>query len=267
MKNVFVGTSGYSYKDWAGIFYPEQLKAQDYLAYYASQFAFVELNFSYYTQPAAATMERMAEKAPRDFQFSIKAHQSITHKADPRPEENVRVFLDGVRPLAERGMLAAILLQYPYSFHYTGESRLQLAKTCDLFHDYPVCIEFRNNEWMKPSVYEELKARKIPLVMTDMPALAGLPHYFSLENPAPLTGDFLYLRFHGRNSAHWWTGDNASRYDYLYSEGELNPWVEIIKKLINEVKKTLVAFNNHLKGQAVRNAREISELLKKAKIG
>jgi uncharacterized protein YecE (DUF72 family) len=262
MKNVYTGTSGYSYRDWSGIFYPEELKSAEYLQFYSSQFNFVELNFSYYTQPLASNIEKIADKVSPDFTFAIKGHQSFTHKADLNPDSNVKLFTEGIKPLVERGMLAAILLQFPYSFHYTNDSRLQLARICDLLGDYPVCVEFRNTEWMKKSVYDELKNRNISLVLTDMPALAGLPHYFSLDEPAPVCGDLLYLRFHGRNSKNWWTGDNASRYDYLYSEAELDPWVEVIKKLIGKVKKTLIAFNNHLKGQAVRNAKEIKKMLK-----
>ncbi len=263
MEKILVGTSGYSYKDWSGIFYPEKLKANEYLSFYSTQFNFTELNFSYYTQPSAANMESIISKVNADFRFAIKAHQSITHSGDSDPDEAVKTFKEGISPLKETGMLAAVLLQFPYSFHYTKENRRYLADVCSRFEEYPVCIEFRNTDWMQDPVYEELSRRNIPLVLTDMPGLPRLPDYFSLENRPQQSGDFLYIRFHGRNSENWWTGDNASRYDYLYSAEELDPWVEVIKKMINEVKRTLVAFNNHLKGQAVRNGKELIEKIRK----
>lgn len=262
MKKILVGTSGYSYKDWSGIFYPEKLKSNEYLSWYSSQFNFTELNFSYYTQPTAANMESIIKKVNEDFQFAIKAHQSITHTADQDLNDSVKTFKEGITPLKEAGSLAAVLLQFPYSFHYTKENRRHLAAICRHFEGYPACIEFRNTDWMIDSVYTELSRLNIPLVLTDMPGLARLPDYLSMKNKPQPSGDFMYIRFHGKNRENWWTGDNASRYDYLYSEEELDPWVEVIKKMVTEVKRTLVAFNNHLKGQAVKNGKELIEKIR-----
>lgn len=263
MKNVYIGTSGYSYKDWSEIFYPKKLNAADYLNYYSTQFNFSELNFSYYTQPVAGNIEKIVSKTPPGFQFAIKSHKSLTHAPDPFWTDSVKEFKDGIQPLIDREALSAILMQFPYSFHYTPGNRRYLAQICDQFQDYPICVEFRNTDWMQLSVYTELKKRNVPTVFTDMPKLKGLPDYFSLQDIPPITGDFLYFRFHGRNSENWWTGNNATRYDYLYSLGELDPWAKLLKKLIGQVKKTLVAFNNHLKGQAVKNAKEFEGEIKK----
>ena len=267
MKNVFIGASGYSYKDWLGIFYPKEIKPSEYLDYYVKFFNFCELNFSYYALPKAKNMEMLAKKVPPGFQFSIKGHQSLTHERSGDWKNSVQKFQEGIKPISEKGLLGSVLMQFPFSFHYTVNNRKYLSDLCDHFEGSPLCLEFRNRDWHISAVYEELKKRNLCMVWTDMPNLKDLPDYFSVEKKPDLCGDILYLRFHGRNKENWWTGNNATRYDYLYSSDELSPWADVIKKLISEVKKTLIAFNNHLKGNAVKNSRQLKELLNRGQSG
>ncbi|HDY87707.1 MAG TPA: DUF72 domain-containing protein, partial [bacterium] len=96
----------------------------------------------------------------------------------------------------------------------------------------------------------------VAFVCVDQPDLPGL-----LRPEAVVTGDLAYVRFHGRNRQNWWQGDNTSRYDYLYSKEELFSWVERIRYLAAQVRLLLVAFNNHSRGQAVQNARELRNLV------
>lgn len=255
---LLIGTSGYSYKDWVGPVYPEGTAAKDYLKVYQSIFNFTELNFSYYKFPSAATLERLAHSTNDGFMFAIKAHRSITHEITMDYKDNIKRFIEAVKPLQYYSKLAAVLVQFPYSFHYTPESRKYLQSLCTLFIDLPLAIEFRNYEWQKQSVYQGLKGHNTAWVNTDMPALTGLPSASFLS-----TTHFSYYRFHGRNSSMWWKGDNASRYNYLYSTTELENSLFKIKKMAETSgdQTVIVAFNNHWKGKAVTNASQAKEML------
>lgn len=256
MGELYVGTSGFSYKDWSGPFYPEDLRQGDFLQFYSSRFSFVELNFSYYRQPAAQMIEQMRQKVPESFLFSIKAHQSMTHERGADWKEQCGQFRGGIGPLLENNQCAGVLLQFPYSFHYTGENRHYLDALLKELKELPLLVEFRNSEWDLQSVRDELRERSIGLVLTDMPALEKLPGPSRV-----MTSDTAYIRFHGRNRENWWSGDNVSRYDYLYSREELEERLPDMQVLLNSSRRLFIAFNNHHKGQAVQNAFQLIELL------
>lgn len=256
MGNVWIGTSGYSYKDWLGPVYPEKLPAGEYLEFYSTLFNFTELNFSYYRQPTAAQTKSMAERVPADFLFSIKAHQSLTHSVTGNWPQDLKQFLGGVAPLAETGKLAPLIFQFPYSFHYERGNRIYLAKLLDQLKGWDTVVEFRGSDWNRDSVYTELYQRGIGLIQADYPALKGLPIPDDRS-----TSSTAYVRFHGRNEENWWGGTNISRYDYLYSEDELSEWLPRLQKLKAETKKLFIAFNNHHKGKAVQNGKQIAQML------
>lgn len=255
-RRILIGTSGYSYKDWKPVFYPESLKPEMFLSYYAETFPFVELNFSYYRQPNPEMTETMVEKTGKDFLFTIKAHQSLTHDRKNNWEQEADVFKKGIAPLCEASKLGGILLQFPFSFHRTPGNRRYLAELTGRFESYPLFVEFRNTDWHVDEVYSSLLERNIGIVNTDNPELGSLP-----EKTALATSDKGYIRFHGRNNDAWWGGDNVSRYDYLYSEEELHGWIERIQKILEKAAVLYIAFNNHHKGQAVRNALQLRNLL------
>lgn len=253
---ILVGTSGYSYDDWVGPLYPAGTAKGDFLSLYAKEFPAVELNFSYYQQPGARMLEGMLAATPARFLFAIKAHRSMTHEIGDTWEKDVEVFRQGIRPLADSGRLAAVLLQFPYSFAWSPGSRTRLAELCARLEGLPLAVEFRKSDWTRPSVEQGLRERGVALVSVDEPGLPGLP-----TAAVRVTADLAYVRFHGRNAASWWTGDNASRYDYLYSIEELAPWAERVKAILARVRLLLIFFNNHRRGQAVANARQFRELL------
>ncbi len=255
-EKVLIGTSGYSYLDWVGPFYPEGSEKKDYLRLYTAEFPFVELNFSYYRQPRAKTLERMVQATPEDFLFSIKAHQSLTHRQDQDLPAAAAAFIEGIAPLRESMRLAAILFQFPYSFHYTPGSRRYLAALCRAFEGLPMAVEFRNREWQRDSVYRGLRDHDAAWVNVDEPPLPNLP-----LPAATVTSKLAYIRFHGRNKTNWWSGDNVSRYDYLYGQEELINWLPLIEKMLRKTNLLLVSFNNHSRGQAVQNARDLQGLL------
>ena len=253
---ILVGTSGYSYNDWIGPFYPEGTTRQDFLSLYAREFSVVELNFSYYQQPSPRTLERMVAATPLGFTFAVKAHRSMTHEIGESWEKDIDSFRSGVQPMMDAGRLAAVLLQFPYSFKYTPESRSRLAALCGKLEGLPLAVEFRTSEWLKEQVFDGLRQRGVSLVSVDEPDLPKL-----LRPTTETTGSLGYVRFHGRNKAAWWTGDNASRYNYLYNRDELEEWVQRIRQIIEGVPLLLLFFNNHWRGNAAQNAREMRLLL------
>ncbi len=255
-KKVLIGTSGYSYEDWIGPFYPEGTDKKDFLSYYASQFPVVELNFSYYAQPAASTLERMIERTPESFRFAIKAHRSLTHEIGEDLPKNVERYRRGIEPLVASNRLAAVLFQFPYSFHYSPQSRRHLQALCESFAGLPKAVEFRGAEWQRDSVYQGLQEVNTAFVNVDEPRLPRLPTPTEV-----ITSELGYIRFHGRNRANWWTGDNVSRYDYLYSSEELDPWLPMIERMLSKSRMLLVIFNNHSRGKAIQNARELQARL------
>ena len=256
--SVLVGTSGYSYQDWVGPVYPPDTPKQAFLVHYAREFSFTELNFSYYTQPRAATLERMIENTPEDFLFAIKAHRSLTHEIQEDSEAEIKRYREGIKPLLDSSRLAAVLLQFPFRFHYTPDRRRYLDRTCRSLEDLPLAVEFRNTEWFRESVCQAFRDRGITFVNVDAPKLPNLP-----EPSALVTSDTAYIRFHGRNRQQWWEGNATSRYDYLYSEEELSTWIDRIMAIVGKVKVLFIAFNNHFRGQAVTNARMLRSMLGK----
>ncbi len=251
-----MGTSGYSYQDWVGPFYPPGMQSPDYLEFYGKEFRFVELNFSYYRQPEAFMLRKMCAKTPPGFLFAVKAHKSITHEISDETPQNIEIFKKGIMPLKEADKLGAVLLQFPYSFHYTAPNRKHLDYLSTNLKDLPLAVEFRNAEWQKEQVLSGLAARGIGYVNVDTPELPGLP-----GAAETVSASLAYVRFHGRNKKMWWKGDNTSRYDYLYNDAELTEWVVRIKKILEKAKVLFIAFNNHSRGQAVSNARSMKKLL------
>jgi uncharacterized protein YecE (DUF72 family) len=252
---ILIGTSGYSYQDWVGPVYPPGTAAKDYLRLYAAEFAFAELNFSYYRQPDPRTIERMLHAVDQRFCFAVKAYKGLTHEVGNNFVAEAARFREGIAPLIEAGRLAAVLLQFPHSFHYSADSRKHLQRLCDEFGGVPAAVEFRDSAWQRDSVYAGLKARGIAYVNVDEPDLPGLP-----RPSAIVTAHFAYARFHGRNKTNWWTGDNASRYDYSYSDTELAEWLPRLNAMAAAATPVLVAFNNHWRGQAVGNARRLRQM-------
>lgn len=254
---LLIGTSGYSYKDWEGVLYPSGTKQSDYLSIYSHEFPVAELNFSYYRMPDKSLSRRMVDITSQDFVFSVKAHQSLTHEMTAAAlDTNCTEFLNGIGPFVDAQKLGAVLLQFPYSFHYKKESRTYLDLLCNRLSHLPLCIEFRNQYWQRESVYNELRGRSIGFVNVDEPDVEGL-----LKADSAVTSDIGYVRFHGRNAANWWGGDNVSRYDYCYSDDELKEWIPRIASISQQTRIVLVVFNNHSKGLAVQNARRLKELL------
>jgi uncharacterized protein YecE (DUF72 family) len=252
---VRIGTSGYSFKDWLGTFYPSTLASGKMLSFYAVQFDTVEVNFTYYRMPTARTMQGMANKTPDGFRFFVKAHQSFTHKGDLSGSSE---FLNGIAPMEESGKLAGLLFQFPQSFKNGEGTRQFLAEVGKTFAKFPVAIEFRDRSWDSTPVYKFLEDNGLTFVAVDEPAISTL-----FPRKAAATSDIGYVRFHSRNGANWYEG-SVKRYDYLYSDAELKEWLPLFETIAQRAKNVFVYFNNCHRGQAAQNAKEMRELLKQA---
>ena len=125
---ILIGTSGFSYSDWIGPFYPPGLPQRDQLGFYAREFSTVEVNITYYRIPEPRLVQGWAAKTPERFLFSVKAYQGLTHD---REAPDFSGFAQAIRPLAEAGKLACVLAQFPYSFHPIAENRAYLRRVRD----------------------------------------------------------------------------------------------------------------------------------------
>lgn len=252
--DIRVGTSGYSFDDWKGKFYPDNIDKGQMLDYYVRFFPTVEINSTYYRIPHPAVMANIVKKAPDNFDFMVKVPQSFTHRRTDL-DKDIEQFRQAIRPMEESVKLSGLLAQFPYSFKF-GEDGLEYISICkDAVAPNRLFVEFRHNSWVNRPMYERLKSEQIGYVCVDEPELVGLlkPDLFA-------TTDTAYVRLHGRNKEKWWEG-GALRYDYTYSEEELEQWREKLLKIKDKVKKIYIYFNNCHLGQASSNARQFIEML------
>ena len=256
-NRFYIGSCGYSYEDWREVFYPKDLRQTDFLRFYSLVFPFVELDFSWYAMPKPQNLAHMADQTNPEFLFSLKAHKSLTHEVGEEWQKSAGQFSAAADALASRGKLASILIQLPYRFSYTAENRTYLGDLCSALEAFPLVVEFRNEAWYQQRVFDELSKRRICLAMIDRPELAGLP-----PETGVMTSGTLYYRLHGRNADKWWDGDATSRYDYDYSDAELKERARTIVSLSKKTDRVFVAFNNHAKGNAVKNARTLTAMIR-----
>jgi uncharacterized protein YecE (DUF72 family) len=253
---LHIGTSGYSYDDWVGPFYPPDLDKKEWLAYYAREFSAVEINFTYYRLPNRWTLANMAKKTPDGFCFTVKASQELTHERGDNAEAFGK-FVEALQPLREMAKFGCILAQFPFSFHATPENRDYVRALRERFADLPVVVELRNAAWLGPETFDLLREHRLGFCAVDEPRLPGL-----IPPVAAVTSEIAYVRFHGRNAAKWWQHEQAyERYDYTYRPAELQEWAPKIKEMAQTAAQTFVFSNNHWQGQAVDTARQLRLLL------
>ncbi len=257
---IKIGTSGYSYPEWRGPFYPEGLPQQRMLEFYTRHFPAVEINSTYYHIPPARNMASMARRAEGRAEFAVKAHQDMTHTRD-KYGDALPLFRDAIAPLREAGSLGCVLVQFPFSFKATPENTDFLRRIAGDLAPDPVAVEFRHRSWTSEETFDLLRNLGVAYCCVDEPRLPNLPLPV-VRATAPIA----YIRFHGRNRQKWWTHAEAwERYDYLYSDGELLEWVPKIRSLAEATQKCYAFFNNHARGQAVTNAQMLIGLLASAR--
>lgn len=252
IPEVHIGTSGYSFKDWLGEFYPAALPSGEMLPFYASRFDTVEVNFTYYRMPTARTIAGMATRTPDGFQFFVKAHKSFTHERDLSGRSE---FLAALEPMREAGKLAGLLFQFPQSFKNSQENRRFLVETARKFEGHVLAIEFRDRSWNTEEVYSLLENSGLAFVSVDEPQISTL-----FPRVGKATGEVGYVRFHSRDASKWYKGA-SERYNYNYTEDDLKEWLPLISIIAERARKIFIYFNNCHHGSAAKNAEEMRRLL------
>lgn len=191
---VFVGTSGYSFADWVGPFYPPGTASGDYLGYYSSHFGCVEVNSTYYGIPKPRTMDQMQKKTPDGFRFIVKLNQAMTHGAEREPALYDQ-FLEAVQPLKDAGKYHGLLAQFPWGFKREERTKAHLEQVRERLAGEPLWVEFRHASWMHPRLPAWLGERQLGYCAVDEPALPGL-----VPPVTHVTNGIGYVRFHGRNA-------------------------------------------------------------------
>lgn len=261
---LFLGTSGYSFKDWVGTVYPPDVKPSQMLKYYKHVWRFntVELNFTYYRQPTYKTIAGISRKIPGEFLFTAKAPSAVTHeywkegKKEAAKQDMLR-FLSALQPFKDEGRLGPILFQFPYAFKATKERLRYLEFIAEKLSGENIhyALEFRNDSWDDPKIYDYVIELGFTPVTVDEPQLPGLFPY------RPIMGKNLaYFRFHGRNPK-WFRAEGSARYNYNYSDDELRRFALDVLEFLRTGADVFVFFNNCYMGQAVQNALRFRELV------
>jgi uncharacterized protein YecE (DUF72 family) len=291
--DILIGTSGWSYDDWVGNFYPEQLRnaKNQWLGFYGQYLNTVEINSTFYRVPEEFIINNWIKKGKRldIFEFSLKLPQTITHEAIIKESSEKAAQLAKsfefkcIRPLATNNLLGSVLIQLsPYFRRFNTKTNIDnLPKLRHLFDiincaEYNYSIEFRHSSWLNLSkddlsndTLELLKEFNIANCILDGP---GFPV------TKTDTANHGYIRFHGRNQDLWFKSNRnkdrditdeksyvdtrMNRYDYLYTAAELKSWLPRIKQQENSKgTKTRIYFNNHPNAQAVKNAFMLMDMM------
>jgi uncharacterized protein YecE (DUF72 family) len=264
---ILVGPAGWSYADWNGIVYPPHRPRGFHEAKYLSGFFdTIEINTSFY-QPLRASfatqwLDRVAAN-PR-FLFTAKLWQKFTHESGASAED-VKAVRAGFDILHGARRLGAVLLQFPFSFHHTPENLARLKQTINSFREYPLVVEVRHSSWSRKEFYEFLHERGVGVCNIDQPVIGR-----SVTPSDLATSPVGYIRLHGRRYDTWFSDDPTTppeeRYNYLYSETELEPWAERIRHVAQSTRTTFVVTNNHFRGKAIVNALQLINLLTGSKV-
>ncbi len=252
--DVWIGTSGYSYADWVGGFYPEGTRPERMLAYYCRQFPLVELNFTFYRPPTRGMLLRLANKVPAGFQFLVKLPQAISHEHSAVELPGFRHAVEG---LQQRGQLAGLLCQFPQSQHCTRAACDWVSTLAGELGHLRLAVEFRHRSWDRPGLPAWLAEKGLDLVAVDVPNIAAL-----FPGGWRQSTSTAYVRLHSRAAENWYRS-GEERYDYSFSDAELGEWIDELARRDREggTERALLLFNNCSRGQAAINARRMSELL------
>jgi uncharacterized protein YecE (DUF72 family) len=284
---------------WNRLFYPASKgrpKTFDELSFYAEHFNTVEVNSTFYGQPRAEVTRAWAQRTPAGFDFSVKLYQKFTHPgmyrqrvaravttpllpmtagstgvdaetisnavdAITRPNQaDLDEFRRGIDPLASAGKMGALLAQFPASFKHGEMEQHYLEQLLRALEDYPVAVELRHSSWSTrfSDTLATLNAFRAAWVQIDEPKF----RLSIRQNFLPNVEGFYYMRLHGRNAEKWWRHDKSEdRYDYLYTSGELQEFVDTVDAARRIVKKVYLYSNNHFSAKSVVNAAMIKHQL------
>lgn len=229
--NLYVGTSGYSYKEWKGSFYPEKIPAKEMLSYYAGRLSTVEINATFYRMPQKSMLENWKEQVPPTFRFSLKAPQRVTHfKRLKETEDDTKYFFEVAEILGDQ--LGVVLFQLPPNM------KKDLPRLETFLQQLPAspraAFEFRHPTWFDDDVLEVLKGRNLALVVSDTDDMP--------TTHIDKTADWGYLRLRRVN----------------YSEENLSEWVGRINQ--QQWSDTFVFFKHEDEGTGPKLAGQFLEL-------
>ncbi|MFH1775743.1 MAG: DUF72 domain-containing protein [Chloroflexota bacterium] len=239
MATYYIGTSGWHYDHWRDTFYPQGLSRAEWLKFYASHFATVELNNSFYRLPSEAAFANWHDSSPASFTFAVKVSRFITHiKRLKGSGEAVAKFIARAEGLGEK--LGPLLYQLPPNMKRDDERLESFLSILPPARKH--VFEFRHQSWLEDRVFEVLARYKVGFAAFDMPDTIC---------PLVATADFAYIRFHG----------STSLYSSDYSDKELSEWARRLAKLARHLKAVYIYFNNDSGGYALKNARTLSNYL------
>ncbi len=277
-NRVRIGTAGWSYKDWEGIFYPSgmQHRKMHPLEYLARFFDTTEINTSFYgpikAQLAKVWCRKVVAVNP-DFLFTAKLYRAFTHSPNavmeptsaasirPTDEDEFRTR-EGLDVLAGEGRLGALLIQFPVSFKNTSLNREYLDRLLRQFIEYPCVVEVRDSSWDNAETLAAFAQKNVAFCNIDQPVLGK-----SLAPTEHVTAPIAYIRLHGRNYDQWFDSDNRNdRYNYLYNERELEGWKARIENVAEKALTTYVITNNHFESKAGVNALELKAMVTRKRV-
>jgi uncharacterized protein YecE (DUF72 family) len=269
---IYVGTAGWSYKDWEGIVYPAQLKKSQHPAEYLARYVDVlEINASFYghIKPEWGKLWcRKTRAVNPEFMFTAKLNKAFTHspiavvestssetiRANPDDE---RLAKEGLESIAAEDMLGAVLAQFPISFKNTNANRDYLDGVIEKFKQFPLVVEVRHNSWTNEGTLRYFSEKGVAFCNIDQPRLGK-----AVGPTEHVTAPLAYVRLHGRNYDQWFDSDSRNdRYNYLYTAPELEGWKTRIDAIAAKAQRTFVVANNHFDGKAAVNALQLKHML------
>lgn len=242
---IHIGTSGWSYKHWKGIYYPGKLAAVKWLSYYAGEFKITEINSSFYHLPGPSTPLKWLEQVPADFIFCPKMSRYLTqYKKLNEPEEPLERFFEIFEPMRER--MGPVLVQLPASlpFHdQKAEYFFNLLNT--KYSHYKFALEIRHESWLEQDALALMKKYKIAFVISQ----SGGEFPYAEH----VTARHVYVRFHGPQQL----------YASPYGDEQLNYFAKLFLAWKKEGRSIYVFFNNDISGYAITDARKLIGLVSK----
>jgi uncharacterized protein YecE (DUF72 family) len=249
--------------------YPPGVRsAADRLGYYAAHFDVTEADSPFYRLPAPETAQKWAERTPDGFVFHVKASGEMTGHREADRERPFREFRDALAPLERSGKLRGVLLQYHPRVVKSHEALEELRAARDLLDPLVPLVEFRHRSWLeeheRADTLSFLERHGLAYVSVDAPRTRAsnvVPRIAAATHP------IAYVRFHGRNWRTWnirGARSSAERFDWLYSEEELEEWVQPAASLAGEAEEVYAMFNNNRADYAPRSAEIFRRLLDSA---
>ncbi len=260
-ENLYVGTSGWSCPDWAGPFYPANLKPGRFIEAYARCFRAVEIESTYYSLPSRSVVMGWREKTPPDFIFAAKVPGAVTQgKLLSNCDTEFTSFLSTMELLGDR--LGPLLLQFPYFNRNVFVSRQPFDRLLRAFlkclpKDFHFAVEIRNKNWISWDFFELLRDHSVGFTVV---AQAWMPGIETLAKALdPVTADFCYVRFIGDGKA---IASKTEKWDNLIEDktAEMHVWSGELKRIVSRGVRTYAFFNNHYAGFAPGSAKLFEEI-------